>query len=421
MGQISNLHFKTVCALGSTLFSHHAIARSSDGGGAFFFFFLIGAIALWVFCLTRIEKGVDKKLTERKAEIEAKEAKERSITKQQAENERAQIEALFQHKQKLLTDTMSALNVSHVQGRQWLAEFIAEALQAPDEAKARALETKKRPALKAAEEVRQISAEKRALVVRLKYLEYALKTYHEYYPVLEQYHEDILNDEASLHLDEDSDPEGDYVARYISKEEYLRLSPADRNQLALKNWKARRKSNVEIGRIFERYIGYLYECDGWTVTYFGATEGLEDMGRDLICIKGNSLHIVQAKYWAKHKTIHEKHVFQLYGTSVLLPLTKSESKGMRITPVFVATTSLSETARWAAEHLGVVIRPLDMDHNYPLIKCNINGKSKIYHLPFDQQYDRVRIKPELGELYAQTAHEAEQHGFKRAKRHVNFS
>jgi len=57
-----------------------------------------------------------------------------------------------------------------------------------------------------------------------------------------------------------------------------------------------------------------------------------------------------------------------------------------------------------------------MENDYPMIKCNVNGNDKIYHLPFDQQYDRVRIGSVPGECYVKTAAEAEKLGFRRAKR-----
>ena len=224
-----------------------------------------------------------------------------------------------------------------------------------------------------------------------------------------------MNEAATLDLAVEEE-QTDRITRYISKEEYDRLDPVQRNQLALDNWKARKKSNVEIGRMYERYLGYLYETDGWAVSFVGALAGLEDMGRDLICVNGRSVHVVQAKYWAKHKTIHEKHVFQLHGTALLIPLTHVELSRKKITPVFATTTRLSETANWAAEKLGVEIKSLEMDNAYPLIKCNVNGDSKIYHLPFDQQYDRVRIDPALGEKYVATTAAAERLGFRRAMR-----
>jgi hypothetical protein len=56
---------------------------------------------------------------------------------------------------------------------------------------------------------------------------------------------------------------------------------------------------------------------------------------------------------------------------------------------------------------------------YPMIKCNINQSSQenIYHLPFDQQYDRTKINPALGEFYATSVAEAESKGFRRALRY----
>jgi hypothetical protein len=41
---------------------------------------------------------------------------------------------------------------------------------------------------------------------------------------------------------------------------------------------------------------------------------------------------------------------------------------------------------------------------------------KIYHLPFDQQYDRTIIEEERNERYVETVKEAEALGFRRAFR-----
>ena len=61
-------------------------------------------------------------------------------------------------------------------------------------------------------------------------------------------------------------------------------------------------------------------------------------------------------------------------------------------------------------HLG---HPLS---TYPSIKCNISKKTgeKIYHLPFDQQYDKTLIEGEKNESYAETVNKAEVLGFRRA-------
>ena len=86
-----------------------------------------------------------------------------------------------------------------------------------------------------------------------------------------------------------------------------------------------------------------------------------------------------------------------------------------IQPIFVTTTSLSDVANKVAKHLGVTVMHIALASKYPMIKCNVNGKEKIYHLPFDQQYDRVKIVSSP-ERYVATVTEAEGLGFRRAMR-----
>ena len=191
-----------------------------------------------------------------------------------------------------------------------------------------------------------------------------------------------------------------------------------------------RKKSYEIGRDYERYIGYLYETKGFQVEYIGIEKGLEDLGRDLVCIKGKEIDIVQCKCWANHKTIHEKHINQLYGTAVKYFIDHqqfiNDKKSLNLFPnlissgqikaTFVTSTKLSDTAKKFASALGISVieeKPLE---KYPVIKCNIaSSGEKIYHLPFDQQYDKTLIK-NSGEFYANSVIEAESKGFRRAFR-----
>ena len=88
-----------------------------------------------------------------------------------------------------------------------------------------------------------------------------------------------------------------------------------------------------------------------------------------------------------------------------------------VTPVLVVTTDLSDVVRMAANELGVRVEHIALQSDYPMIKCNINRSTgeRIYHLPFDQQYDRVRIVGSH-ECYVRTVEEAEKLGFRRAWR-----
>lgn len=89
-----------------------------------------------------------------------------------------------------------------------------------------------------------------------------------------------------------------------------------------------------------------------------------------------------------------------------------------VRPVLVTTYQLSDEARRFAEHLKVEVKEFFELKPYPMIKCNIShvDGEKIYHLPMDQQYDKVIVGDREGEFYASTVKEAESAGFRRAFR-----
>lgn len=299
------------------------------------------------------------------------------------------------------------------------------------------LADQRRPAPKATEQVKQLSKEKRELLAENLAYKYELNYLHSLLPWLEDLEDEPMeaiqeNDEVNPYSQND-----DAASRWLSPEEYRSLPTVEKYQLALDNYMKRNKSNAEIGRDYERYIGYQYELEGYKVTYYGAENGLEDLGRDLICTKGQTVLIVQCKCWSnkKKKIIHEKHINQLYGTTIKYYIdhfnqeahTPSPDDGLislfpelkrhKIIPVFVSTVPYSDTALKFANALGVQCRNIELGI-YPMIKCNISHRDgeKIYHLPFDQQYDKCIIEKEEGEFYALTVQEAENAGFRRAMR-----
>ena len=222
--------------------------------------------------------------------------------------------------------------------------------------------------------------------------------------------------------------EYDRVVDYIPKEEYNKLNANARNQLALDNYINGRKTNWQIGRDYEMYCACKYEEKGWKVERFGIEKGLNDMGRDLIATKGNIIHIIQCKFWSERKLIHEKHIAQLYGSTIEYSISHEGDLfnnlkerdlftiAYKIVPVFITNIDLSETAVRFANRLGVEIFKWDIEE-FPRIKCNVNNGEKIYHLPFDQQYDRTKIINE-GESYEYTVKDAVAKGFRRAKKHL---
>lgn len=337
-------------------------------------------------------------------------------SKNAALKEIATAQQLLQMKEEYLNSLRAAFGEGYIGGRQWLARFVAEADKANDEILANYFNTKSHPAPKTAQVVSEVKREKREAIQRLKYLEYQLVTYREYFPFLEEFEDVILDDRVYSETGESVDLSTvDKVSVYVSREEYLNLSVTERNQLALDNYIKKRKSKWEIGRLYERYIGHLYEREGWNVVYHGAVKGFEDLGRDLVCCKDGMYEIVQAKCWSKDKKIREKHVFQTFGTSLAFEIENKLSPRM-VQSVLISTTNYSDVAVEAANRLNVQLRVVDLSLDYPMIKCNINQEEKIYHLPFDQQYDRVKLcNP--GERYVKSVLEAERAGFRRARRH----
>ena len=276
------------------------------------------------------------------------------------------------------------------------------------------LKNKKPPALKASEEIRRINKEKRVIEKKYRVFEHQIKMYEALFPWLEEFKE-LPPEEAYryISLQEEQD-EYSRVKEWLSPEEYSKLSDAEKWQLALERYIGKsNKTNWHIGVEYERYIGYLYESKGYKVHYEGALMGVEDKGRDLIVEREKDCLVIQCKRWAKEKEIHEKHIMQLFGSVAELNLRNSRIyKG-----VFITTASLSEMARHFAQLLNIEVVENYSYNSYPMVKCNVsqNGE-KIYHLPFDQQYDRIHMDMSKGNLYVHNVFEAEQNGFRHAHR-----
>lgn len=295
-----------------------------------------------------------------------------------------------------------------------MAAVVSDFLTIHYEESAKMLESKKRPAYVEAMRIRELRAETKDLLKDKKDLEYKLAYIKELFPNVEDVFDDGFNEEADFALETDDNT--DRVRLFLSHDEYIKLSTSEKNQLALDRYVESRKSKWQIGRDYEMYIGQAFEEKGFLVEYTGIIENLEDMGRDLIAKKNNKTYIVQCKNWSQEKIIHEKHIFQLYGTVILKTLEDPTSK---VRGIFVTSTSLSEKAKAIARHLNIWVYQNIQIKPFARIKCNINRTSgeKIYHLPFDQQYDKTIIDKEKGEFYAFTVKEAEDAGYRRAWRH----
>lgn len=331
-------------------------------------------------------------------------------------------------KNEKILDDIETLYKQYSDGFPLLAKAYKEYFEIIDAQTIKSLETKPHPAFKASEIVKTANAIKRVAVEEAKKYEYLIEYYETLFPFLLEVKGELLDEIASKEILKDYTEEERYdrVTWYVTKEEYRKLSVIEKNQLALDRYWQRRKTKRGIGNLYERYIGYLYEIKGYDVEYTGILGAFEDLGRDLIAKKKNEVIIVQCKYWSKFKKIYENHIFQFFGTyyrykfdykygeqSPLFPLPEKNVKA-----VFYTKTVLSKLAKEFANDFGIELIENFELLRYPCIKCNVARESneKIYHLPFDQQYDTTKVEPSRDEFFAMTVEEAERKGFRRAWR-----
>lgn len=382
---------------------------------------LIGALA-YIFILLFLRSSIVSQREHNEWTLNKNEAtlEKNKETLKEIENQRSALQKELKRKDTVLTEISfrcKYFNQNFLMGRKWLAELMAGYEEAKDRAAEECLRYKSRPAITAANEVSKIKKEKKALLKENVLLKSELETIKEYFPVIEEYEQEILEEtNGFLPMDLTDDSGVDRVRRFMSPEEYKKLPTSERNQLALDRF-LKHTSQSYVGKLFELQLGWEYEQANYLVEYTGIQDKKKDKGRDLICKEfagmGDTL-IVQAKCWAAKKTIFEKHIFQLFGTVFEY---KRKHPREVVRGVFVTTTKLDDFARECAKELGIEVEEnYKLRKDFPMIKCNISSSGeKIYHLPFDQQYDKVKIDRQ-GEFLALTVKEAEAAGFRRAMR-----
>lgn len=194
-------------------------------------------------------------------------------------------------------------------------------------------------------------------------------------------------------------------------------SESDRLQAKLDHYINRHHDKAEIGKLYERQVGYFLEQKGFQVIHRGILLGLEDEGIDLIAKKENRIILVQAKNWGERLTIHEKHINQFKGSADCF-VSENPQPNVQWQYLFVSSNPISPRATQVATTHRIRAFNLPLDKTFPMIKCKVNKQEKtlIYHLPFDQQYDKIIMRPENGDCRAHTIFEAEFKGFRHAHR-----
>ena len=351
---------------------------------------------------------------------EIKELKQKAVeeaTKKYFEEKEEEHKAIirdFEEKEKFHQANIEKLLSSNLQAMPWLAGMMADFLTYDIEVLAKKLDWgSNHERAKKVASIREIRAEAKRRIEEAKIATYQLEYLKQLYPSLEDVIETNFSDLEFTKEIPDYDP----IRPYLGKEEWVNLSDTQKNQLALDRYiESRKKSKWQIGRDYELSVAYEYLKKGYVVDTQGSYKGLEDMGRDIIAQKDGTFLIIQCKYWSQEKTIHEKHIFQLFGTMVSFCLENNYDKDF-VKGVFVTNITCSETAKRMAQYLGIAIVENHKIVDFPRIKCNLGycnkKQTKIYHLPMDEQYDSIKIDKK-GEFFAFTVSEAENAGFRRA-------
>ena len=283
---------------------------------------------------------------------------------------------------------------------------------------------KKHSATTSSQIVADLKREQKAKIKDLCKYEYIIDAYEKMFPWLSDFKEYPM--EAVLKANADDQEEDEVFTHYLSPEERESLTKTEKFQRVLDRYEdSYDKTNWQIGLFYERYIGYTYDIKQWKVIMNGAKKRWQDMGIDIIASKDGKTELIQCKYWAANKTIYEKYIFQLFGTTIDYIMENFSqddpwtilNNGI-VTPVFVTSTQVSDTARRVAKMLKIDLREnVKLDKKYPKIKCNPDSPDgKIFHLPFDQQYDNFQLGNNPHAFYAKTVVEAEKLGFRRAYR-----
>lgn len=180
-------------------------------------------------------------------------------------------------------------------------------------------------------------------------------------------------------------------------------------------------SSEEIGKRYERFIGYKFESMGYKVVYHGIKHGKLDRGIDLIAEAKDHIAIVQCKRRGQSNEIHENTITQLIGTLATYKKEHSDLKKPIECYLYTQNDNLDTAAKQTlllhSDEITHMVEPypFDVGGSYPLIKCNIGDSGKIYHLPTDNLYDRIKIEINRGEYFVETIQEAESLGFRRTR------
>lgn len=178
---------------------------------------------------------------------------------------------------------------------------------------------------------------------------------------------------------------------------------------------ARAENKWKYGRDYERYVGYLFEREGFSVIFNGATLGSSDGGIDLFCFKSGIVYPIQCKRWKNQVGVEEIYKFaeavesfKRNRSAYPIPLIYS-----KVMPLFYSTNGYTAEAERTASSKNITcqVQKFNSIREYPAVKCTALNGRKVYYLPFDRDFDSIRVGVYRGGCYKFSVLEAEQAGY----------
>ncbi|GEM_PF-5275970 len=162
------------------------------------------------------------------------------------------------------------------------------------------------------------------------------------------------------------------------------------------------QARMDYGFQYERYVGHLFEANGYRVEYTGIRKGVEDGGIDLVARAPRKIRLIQCKRWRIPVGIDV--ISRLHGAVDRFIWEERQGKPARcrtnICGVLFSSGPLTDDAKALATHLGILSQENHPYRPYPAIKGKrITPNAGKILMPFDASYDKTTMDLSRGDCF----------------------
>jgi len=137
----------------------------------------------------------------------------------------------------------------------------------------------------------------------------------------------------------------------------------------------------EWGQIYEKFVGQVYESEGYEVIYQGLNKGLTDRGIDLIVTKDKYTSFIQCKFSRNSKKINKQRVEWILYKSSQIIFDYYKLSGRK--PSFILIVHSIDESFSKLKRKDINPEYLSSKVTYPLVK---------YFLDHNHRQDKVKLE-----------------------------